>query len=904
VSVADQEQNVKAPGQNDVPEETPPSPPKAKDSLRSRAISGTKWTIAGFGIANGVRFAGNIVLSHILNKADPFGVMQLANAILQGVTMLSDVGIGPNIIQNKRGEDPRFLNTAWTVQVIRGLALWVVLLALTYPIANFYDKPDQPEIRQGLLHIIPLIGLTAFFSGFNATAIYTLNKRLNVRALTLMQLVSQVVGVAAMVIVAYFTQSVIALALAGIVQAFVKLVISHMLDRSHRNRFAWDRDALRNLLGFGTVVFISSALTFLGGQGDKLILGKQVSMEILGLYGVALMISKLPLDVINNIGSGVAFPAYAHAFNSGRNFESVFRKVRFPLCVTGAFCMAGIAIAGPGLIRLFWPESFHDAGTYLPYLCIGAMFQVLEITSGQALLAMGKIKYLAIGNALRVATLVGGLVIGFHYHGFEGALIGMIASDFVRYLTSAFFARREGLPIFGHDFLLYLLTIVAYFAAKGVDGLLPILKSRELNLIEHIVVDGFVVLAFFAWPLYLVAKEFLARHHVPPPPVLAPGKLRITFVLSQLGMQGGIRVIAQYAQHLHKQGHEVTVVAPELRSRSWLFRRKQFLKGLLMGGGLAPASNSGERPRPPSHFDGTDVKVRLLESRREVTASDVPDADVVIATWWETAEWVAALPPSKGFQVYFVQGHEVWEGQPVKRVELTYHLPLRKIAVSEWLSGIMRDRYGDESVTTIPNGVDFDRFMSPPREKQAQPTVGFIYSEQSIKGSDLAIAAIERARQMLPELRVVSFGMFAPTGAMKLPKGTQFSVRPPHPKLVEGYASCDAWIVPSRNEGFGLPLLEAMACRTPVIATPAGAAPQIVGAGGGILVEHENVEALARAIVRVAIMNAEEWRSMSDNAFATAMRYDSRLSAQKFESFLQQMVVDANMPMPEASQNP
>lgn len=904
MSVTDQEQNVKSQEQPEVPEGVDAPGPKAKDSLRSRAISGTKWTIAGFGISSGLRFGGNIVVSHILGKADPFGVMQIANAILQGVTMLSDVGIGPNIIQSKKGEDSKFLNTAWTVQVIRGLLLWVVLLAMTYPIANLYHEPKNPEIRQGLLHIIPLIGLTAFFSGFFSTSIYTLNKRLNVRALTLMQLISQVVGVGTMVLVAYFTQNIIALALAGIVQAFVKLVISHTLDRSRRDRFAWDRESLRNLLGFGTVVFISSALTFIGGQGDKLILGKLVSMEVLGLYGVALMISRMPLDVIINIGSGVAFPAYAHAFNSGRNFESVFRKVRFPLCVTGAFCMAGIAIAGPSLIKLFWPKSFHDAGTYLPYLCIGAMFQVLEITSGQALLAMGKVKYMAIGNALRVATMAGGIVIGYHFGDFQGALIGLIVSDFVRYLTSAFFARREGLPIFGHDFLLYLLTIVAYLAAKGVDSLLPVLRSRELNLIEHIVVDGLVILAFFAWPLFIVAKEFLARHHVPPPPVLGPGKLRVTFVLSQLGMQGGIRVIAQYAQHLHKQGHQVTVVAPELRSRSWLFRRKQFIKGLLMGGSLAPVSNAGGRPRPPSHFDGTDISVRLLERQREVTAADVPDADVVIATWWETAEWVSALPPSKGFQAYFVQGHEVWEGQPVKRVELTYHLPLRKIVVSDWLSGIMRDRYGDDSVTTIPNGVDLDRFKSALREKQAQPTVGFIYSEQSIKGTDLAIAAIERARQMVPELRVISFGMFAPTGAMKLPKGTQFNVRPPHVKLVESYASCDAWIAPSRNEGFGLPLLEAMACRTPVIATPAGAAPQIVGSGGGILVEHENVEALARAIVRVATMNAEQWRAMSDKAYETAMRYDSAHSAHKFEAFLQRMLVDANLPMQENQQLP
>jgi O-antigen/teichoic acid export membrane protein len=488
-----------------------PTPAPMPINIRARAISGTKWTMGGFAAANVMRLAGNVIVGHILGRADPFGVMQLANAFLQGVTMLSDVGIGPNIIQSKRGEDSAFLNTAWTVQVIRGIILWLILLGMAYPVSQYYGQ-------KSLLYIIPMIGLTALFSGFNGTAIYTLNKRLNVRDLTLMQLASQFAGVGVMIIVAFLTMDIIALALAGIVQALVKLFISHRVDRSHTNRFQWDKESLRSLLGFGSVVFVSTALTFAGQQGDKFILAKQISMEQFGLYTVALMISRIPLDVILNLGTGVAFPAYSHAINSGRNLKDIFHKVRFPLCTAGAFAMAGVATTGPDIVRLIWAEAFHGGARYIPILCVSAMFQILELTSGQALLALGKVKYLAIGNALRVLALIAGLIIGFQVNGFWGALVGMIAADAVRYLTSAFFARREGLPIFRHDFLLFALTIAAYYGAVFVQDLLPDMTTTWMEHVVRVLVGGAVVTAIFAWPLSLIAREFFSRQRTSPMP--------------------------------------------------------------------------------------------------------------------------------------------------------------------------------------------------------------------------------------------------------------------------------------------------------------------------------------------------------------------------------------------------
>lgn len=173
--------------------------------------------------------------------------------------------------------------------------------------------------------------------------------------------------------------------------------------------------------------------------------------------------------------------------------------------------------------------------------------------------------------------------------------------------------------------------------------------------------------------------------------------MRITFISPALNLSGGVRVIGIYAQQLMRRGHVVRVVAPPPRSAS--FKRK--FKSWLVGTGW-PA----DRPKVKSHFDGSGVDPQILERWRPVTDADVPDGDLVIATWWETAEWVNALDPSKGAKAYFIQHHEVFDYLPVERVKATWKLPLHKITISKWLVELAAREYGDPNVWLVPNSVD------------------------------------------------------------------------------------------------------------------------------------------------------------------------------------------------------
>jgi glycosyltransferase involved in cell wall biosynthesis len=360
-------------------------------------------------------------------------------------------------------------------------------------------------------------------------------------------------------------------------------------------------------------------------------------------------------------------------------------------------------------------------------------------------------------------------------------------------------------------------------------------------------------------------------------------KLRITFVTPTPGLGGGIRAVAMYADGLAKLGHKVTIVSTGPITLSLWTKLKIFVR-----------ERKWWRPaKIVSHFDALkNVRHVTLSNYRPIAARDVPDADIVIATWWETAEWVSRFPKSKGAQVYFVQHHEVvFDGQPIDRVKASYRLPMNKICCASWLKDLMATEYGDPAADYVPYGVDHATFTAPPRGKQARPTVGLMYARTGFKGTAVAAQAIEIARKTIPNLRVLLFGEHTINDEAPMPPDVEFELRPSQARIAEIYASCDAWLFPSKNEGFGLPILEALACRTPVIGTPTGVAPQVLSdGGGGLLVPMADPEAMANAIAVIAEMPEADWRRLSDAALATAGRFRWDLSALAFEGCLRNAV--------------
>ena len=325
--------------------------------------------------------------------------------------------------------------------------------------------------------------------------------------------------------------------------------------------------------------------------------------------------------------------------------------------------------------------------------------------------------------------------------------------------------------------------------------------------------------------------------------------MRITFVCAIADLSGGFRVIATYAKLLRERGHEVLVVSRPPRKPTV----REWLRALNEGPAHLPMM-----PRQPGRTTWTAPasSTRCWSATASSGASDLPDADVVLATWWETAEWVEMLPPEKGVQVHFIQDYELWGG-PKERVDATCRLPMPKITPAKWVKTLLAEQFGQTDVTLRAQRGRPEHVHRPAARQAVDPDGRihvYAFPAKGLRRHDRSdpprppaaagaegggVRAVQRRRAEMP-----------------LPKGTEFHHRAPEAKLKDLYGKCDAWLFGTRKEGFGLPILEAMACRTPVIGTPAGAAPELLEGGGGILVPMEDPQAMADAILKVCAMHA------------------------------------------------
>ncbi len=449
-------------------------------SGKKLAIKGAAWTIASYGSSQIIRFGSNLILTRLL-LPELFGLVGLAYVFIVGINLFSDIGLGPNIIQNKRGEDPQFLNTAWTLQVLRSLFIWICLIIITKPVASFYGD-DR------LLWLIPVIGINSLLGGFTSTSIHSLNRQMAVKKVVIFELGVQIVSTTVMIVWAWFDRSIWAIVVGGFTNTLVELVWSHFLMPGKSNRFAWDKEAAKEIFSYGKWIFLSTALFFLCSQADRLILGKIFTLTMLGIYGIAFTLGDMPRQVIIAISGRVIFPSISMLAELPREeLRAKILKNRKLILIPLAVGLAIFVSFGDQLILILYRKEYVAASWMMPILALGIWHTTLHNIMGSCLLAVGKSQYPAMGNLLTFVNLCITIPLGYHLKGNLGAVIAVALGDLPTYAVTNYGLWREGLTCFWQDiqltglFVGVLATLIVCRTAFGLD--LPIDKISSMDLI-------------------------------------------------------------------------------------------------------------------------------------------------------------------------------------------------------------------------------------------------------------------------------------------------------------------------------------------------------------------------------------------------------------------------------------
>lgn len=315
-------------------------------------------------------------------------------------------------------------------------------------------------------------------------------------------------------------------------------------------------------------------------------------------------------------------------------------------------------------------------------------------------------------------------------------------------------------------------------------------------------------------------------------------KLKITFILPNIELSGGVKAVFEFANHLLRMGHDVVVVYPMVPMKAG---GKWFNPGgiLRRGRGLVKNLKNG------AFMDWFDLKAELIGTPT-LAEKHIPLADIVVATWWETAYFVNGYKSDRGEKFYLVQHYEIWGG-PKEDVDRSYTLGLRNVVNSSWLKDILEDKLGAEAEALIPHAPDLEQFYPEEVERDEGVRVLMPYRNIEWKGVEDGVRAFDIVRQKRPEIRLVMFGQ---EKGDDVPEYAEFHESPSNDELRRLYNSCDIFVFPSRCEGFGMPPMEAMACRLAVVTTDVGAIPDYTVHGVTALVSPPNLpEPLAENIL-------------------------------------------------------
>jgi O-antigen/teichoic acid export membrane protein len=446
--------------------------------LKHRAFHAGGWTLIGHFASLILRMAASLVLTRIF-APDTFGILSIIGAITAVIGMLTDIGLRQSIIQSPNGSDPTFLNTAWTLQIVRGLVIWGLssLFALGLHFASVWHFLPGGSVyaETKLPEFMIISSFSAVILGFQSIKTMTANRELDLKRVTAIEILSQVLGLIFVVSLGWLTRSIWIYIASLLLTPATGVVMSHVWLRGSRDRLSWDRDALAELRRFGKWVFISSSLGAAASNGDRLLLAGWVSPAVLGYYSLASNLATVGVVLAGKIFANVALPALSEVARSrSRDFSKLLFRMRWLSDPTLLFLAGFLFATGQAIVAFLYDPRYASAGPMLQWLSFSLVFVRYDLAFA-AYMALGLPNYITVISCTKLISLFTFVPILFYAFGVKGAVLGIACHMLPATFWLLFFNRRRKIQNFYLEGSVLFAWPVGWLAGSGVLSILSFL---------------------------------------------------------------------------------------------------------------------------------------------------------------------------------------------------------------------------------------------------------------------------------------------------------------------------------------------------------------------------------------------------------------------------------------------
>ena len=453
-------------------------------SLKYRVFRAGGWTLAGHFLSLSLRLISSIVLTRIFAPAT-FGLLAIITAVTTVIGLLTDIGLRQAIVQSRNGASPIFLNTAWSIQVLRGLLVWglSVTVASGLYFATVWNllPPSSVYAESSLPGLIIVASFSAVILGFQSMKTYTASRDLNLGRVTLIDIFSQFAGLAIIFTLGWLTRSTWSYIAGLLLTTIITVLLGHIWLRGPRDRLAWNKEALAELSHFGRWIFLSSAISATILNGDRLFLAAWLNPAALGFYSIANNLASVPDAVANSLFGSVVMPTLSEVNRrQPERFPSLFFRMRWASDSLLLFLAGFLFASGATIVGLLYDPRYASGGWMLQWLSFGLVFARYNI-AGSAYLALGRPYYITVVNVVRSISLFVFLAVGFQVFGVSGAIIGIAFHMVPSTLCMLYYNRRVGISNFRLELLVLLTWALGWLAGDGFNMLATTIKQHLIG---------------------------------------------------------------------------------------------------------------------------------------------------------------------------------------------------------------------------------------------------------------------------------------------------------------------------------------------------------------------------------------------------------------------------------------
>lgn len=405
-------------------------------ALSIKAAKGAGWVIAWRIASRNLGLVSSLILARLLTPGD-FGLVAIATGFIAAVDGLSAFGL-QDVLVREAALDRELYNTAFTMNLFRGLATAGIVALAAWPLGGFFDDRRLTPIMLALaagtfLGALENVGIVDFYRDLAFDKEFRL------------QITGRIIGVIVTVSVAAALHSYWALVAGILAGRAVRLVQSYTMSR-YRPRLGLGQ--WRRIIGFSLWTWGSSIIYMARDPLDSVIIGRMLGATAVGIFSLGVEIGFLPNSELAEPLYRALFSAFSEASRTGLSSARAFvRVVPAALLLTVPAAIGISLVAGP-LIRLALGPSWLGAVPVVWIVAVPAGLTVIGHVSGAALNAAGVphviFRISAVSIALKLPFLIG-LVAMF---GLVGGAIGFALwtmTEQLLYLEAS--RRRFGVPI-------------------------------------------------------------------------------------------------------------------------------------------------------------------------------------------------------------------------------------------------------------------------------------------------------------------------------------------------------------------------------------------------------------------------------------------------------------------------